>query len=48
LSALINWHYRNGTHMSSVKRGISLGTLDEFHGRTAWIANCLLMLVCDQ
>jgi len=44
--SVINWRYRGGPHSSYLIRGIFLSTTDEFIGRTAWLANSLLIAVC--
>ena len=46
ITALINWRYRGGPRSSFFTRSLFVSTTDEFVGRTAWIANSLLVAVC--
>ena len=46
ITAVMNWRYRGGPHSSYLIRSIFVSTTDEFIGRTAWLANSLLIGVC--
>ena len=45
LTALLNRYHEKGYRVSGLARGIILATSDEFGGRSAWMANALLIFV---